>query len=145
MKEQRQKIVDKGIGDCFRACMATLLELPIDVLPNDHSPACYSVWHTFLSQFGLSLKSGSAKDPIWCSEPWIATVKSKNFKGGLHAILMHQGGYVLFDPSTKKRYRKGERLVGSDVVTGGLQLVVSNVGDLHRLKEYQDKLKNENN
>lgn len=141
MKGQKQKIVDTNIGDCFRACMASLLELPIDVLPNDHSPAWFGNWLKFLDQFGLGLCSSANPDgPIWATEPWIATVKSKNFEGGTHAILMHHGGIVLFDPSTKKRYRTGESLLGKKIVSGAYHLTVTDAGALYHLKEYQKQL-----
>jgi len=34
MKTVDQKIVGLGIGDCFRACVASILEFPIDNMPN---------------------------------------------------------------------------------------------------------------
>jgi hypothetical protein len=32
MRPQRQKIVDGKYGDCFAACIASILELPIEVI-----------------------------------------------------------------------------------------------------------------
>jgi hypothetical protein len=140
MKEQKQRIVSDIIGDCFPACMATILGLPLEVLPNDHSNAWFDVWQTFLRQFGLTLQCGAADGAIWATTPWIATVSSKNYKDGLHAIIMHEGGRVLFDPSTKKVYKKGQLLVGKGIVKSGYSLVVRDADLLYRLKEYRDKL-----
>jgi len=139
MKEQKQRIVSDIIGDCFPACMASLLELPLEVLPNDHSDAWFRIWDVFLHQFGLAIGFDGKDGAIWQDHPWIATVKSKNYKSGTHAIVM-QGTKVLFDPSTKKTYRKGESLLNSDVVTGGYRITVSDFSQLHKLKAYQEKL-----
>jgi hypothetical protein len=143
MKPQKQRVFSSKMGDCFAACMASLLELPIEVVPNDHSPMYWSVWRTWLSQFGLEMRYSSAKGPIWASHPWIASVKSLNYPAGTtHAILM-DGHWVLFDPSTKKRYRKGTSLLGEEDVVGGYIIEVSNFTKLHKLQEYRDKLKEE--
>lgn len=142
MKPQKQRVVDSKIGDCFPACMASLLELPLEVMPNDHSDAWYGIWHLWLDQFGLSIQTESSKGAIWQDHPWIAGVQSKNYKGGSHAILMHKGGIVLFDPSTKQRYKTGESLLGKDVVTHGYRIVVSDFTKLHKLKEYREKITN---
>ncbi len=140
MREQKQRIVSNVIGDCFPACMATLLDLPLEVLPNDHSEYWFFIWERFLEQFGLKIDYHSAKGAIWSQHPWIASVKSKNYENGSHAIIMHNGGDVLFDPSTKKVYRKGQHLLGKDVVTGGYTISVSDFSRLHKLKEYRDKV-----
>lgn len=138
-KKYRQLISDPVIGDCFRACMATLLQLPPEILPNDHSPHWWFTWRDFLSQFGLELTTGGSKDAIWCSTPWIASVPSLNYETEYHAILMHMGGKVLHDPSTKKRYKTGI-YIGSDIVREGKHLVVADTQKLHRLEEYRKEL-----
>lgn len=140
MKEQKQRVFGKGYGDCFAACMATLLELPIEVLPNDHSPAWFLVWGVFLRQFGLDISCERAEGSVWQPYPWIAGVKSKNLENDTHAIIMGRGGKVLFDPSRKKRYKKGESLLGKKIVTEGYTIAVSDFSKLHLLKEYRDKL-----
>lgn len=139
MKETKQRVFGKGYGDCFAACMATLLELPIEVLPNDHSEAWFIVWETFLRQFGLAISCGRLDGPIWHDYPWIAGVKSLNLDT-THAIIMDEGGRVLFDPSRKKRYKKGMSLLGKKVVTEGYNIAVCDFSKLHKLKEYRDKL-----
>ncbi len=143
MKKIKQRIVSNIMGDCFAACMASLLELPIEVLPNDHSEAWFSVWEVFLKQFGLEITSDSAKGAIWAIHPWIASVKSQNFENDTHAIIMHNGGIVLFDPSTKKTYKKGMSMLSKDIVIGGYRIEVSDFSKLHKLKQYRDKLSQE--
>lgn len=141
MKKYRQLVVDDRVGDCFRACMATLLQLPPEVLPNDHSPMWHVNWLNYLSQFGLTLSPENRADQaIWCSQPWIASVRSLNYKGINHAILMHKGGTVFWDPSTKKRYRTGTSLLGKDAVVGGQRIEVEDAMKLHRLNDYRQWL-----
>jgi hypothetical protein len=114
--------------------------LPIEVIPNDHSETWWGVQKLFLSQFGLSLSFHNAQSPIWGDSPWIASVRSKNYEGGGHAIIM-QGSEVLFDPSTKPGYKKGEYLLGNDIVVGGYIMRVSDFSLLHKLNDYREKLK----
>lgn len=142
MIKYRQQICDASYGDCFRACMATLLQLPPAVLPNDHSPAWWLTWRTFLTQFGMELTPDQPADgPIWSTAPWIASVRSLNFDGGRHAILMHRGGIVYHDPSPRKRYRTGSSLLGSGgVVLSGRHLQVTDTTRLHHLELYRRRL-----
>lgn len=139
MRKYKQKISNSKTGDCFRACMATLLQLPPEVLPNDFSPMWHSNWQKYLEQFGLALSPQNGADkPIWYSEPWIAAVKSLNYDC-THAILMHHGGIVLHDPSTKKRYKTGTSLTSKDVISGQ-HLVVKDASKLHLLEEYRKEI-----
>jgi hypothetical protein len=139
MKRVRQRIVHHQYGDCFPACLASLLELPIEVIPNDHSHYWMAIQRMYLEQFGLEITFHNADGPIWSESPWIASVKSKNYVGGTHAILM-QGHEVLFDPSTKPGYKKGTSLLGEKVVTGGYIIRVADFLKLHELDEYRNRL-----
>lgn len=139
MKPVKQRTVNPQYGDCFSACLASLLELPIEVVPNDHSEQWFPIVRLFLSQFGLALSFHNAQSPIWDESPWIASVRSNNFAEVTHAIIM-QNGEVLFDPSTKVRHKKGTSLLGSKIVIGGYIMRVSDFSLLHKLKEYRDKL-----
>lgn len=140
MKPVKQRTVNPVFGDCFAACLASLLELPIEVIPNDHSDTWFPVIKIFLRQFGLDFTFHNSQGPIWAGSPWIASVKSKNYNDGTtHAIIM-KDNQVLFDPSTKSVYKKGTSLLGNNVVIGGYIVRVSDFSLLHKLKEYRDKL-----
>jgi hypothetical protein len=120
--------------------MASIMELPIEVMPNDHTDRWWFVWRDFLGQFGLEMQYHSASGPIWQDSYWVATVKSKNYKEASHAIVM-DGTKVAFDPSTKKRYRKGLSMLGkNDVVRGGYIITVVDFTKLHKLQEYRKYL-----
>lgn len=135
MIPQKQKVVAKGTGDCFRACLASFLELPNDErLPDGYKSV--TPWNDWLAKFGMTLKW--SHDSIWRELYWIASVKSKNYSDGTtHAIVM-KGTKVAFDPSTKKRYRKGVRMVGSDAVLGGWWIEVIDPSLLYKFQQYKD-------
>lgn len=139
VKLYRQDVFGGGVGDCFRACMATLIQLPPVILPNDHSPLWQNNWNHYLSQFGLALAYDRAKGPIWQMAPWIAAVPSLNLEGANHAIVMHNGGQVLHDPSRRQRYKAGQQL-DSSIVIGGWHLVVASITKLSALDEYRNWL-----
>lgn len=131
MKGVKQKIVNKKTGDCFRACVASILEMPNDnKLPNAHGGDWFGAWYEFFGKMGLAISFDRVA--IWREGYWIASVKSKNFKNTSHAIVM-KGDAVAFDPSTKKTHRKGTNLLGRGVVNGGYWIEVS---DFTKLKEY---------
>lgn len=141
MNKYKQLVTDNLIGDCFRTCIATLLQLPPEVLPNDFSPNWSTNWDIYLEQFGLGLSpNNNRSQPIWLSTPWIASVKSLNYKDGTHAILMHKTSIVLHDPSTKKQYKTGTDLFGKDVVMSGCHILVTDITKLHVLDEYRKRI-----
>lgn len=139
MVKVRQRVVSHQYGDCFPACLASILELPIEVIPNDHSSRWMEIQRIYLDQFGLEITYHNSEGPIWSESPWIASVKSKNYDGVTHAIIM-QGSEVLFDPSTKNRFKKGTSLLGEKVVVGGYIIRVSDFSRLHKLDDYREKL-----
>lgn len=141
MKKYSQLVFGEGYGDCFRACMATILQLPIEVLPNDHSPMWPFAWKQLLRQFGLETVDGNAQGPIWLEGFWIASVPSLNLPApSTHAIVMHNTSRVFHDPSRRKRYRAGTNMLGKNIVIGGTHLIVEDASRLHRLDEYRQKL-----
>lgn len=114
-------------GDCFRACMSVLLQVPNgDHLPHGiDTPDWWTDWWRFLLDLGLTIAHDNAQGPIWKEQPWIASVPSLNHEGCTHAIVMHRAHEVLFDPSPHKRYEGS--LLGEGVVLGGTWLEVADV------------------
>lgn len=131
MKGVKQKIFSNKRGDCFRACLASILEIEnSDKFVKIRTDDWLINYLNFFGEIGLRLNWDSKK--IWREGYWIATVPSKNFKKTRHAIVM-LGDRVAFDPSTHKQYRKGRNLLGKDIVSFGYWLEVS---DFTKLKEY---------
>lgn len=126
MTPAKQRVFGNGNGDCFRACMASMLELPnCDDLPNlDHPGGWLFVWIQILATFGMRL--GMDDKAIWREGYWIASVPSLNLEGKSHAIVMHDCN-VAFDPSTMKTYEAGKPMLGEDLVNYGWWLEISDV------------------
>lgn len=133
-----QLVCDREHGDCFRAAMSVLLDLPNgDRLPGiDETGAYWHGWRGLLAQFGIAIGVDNAKGPIWKQHKWIASVPSKNFDGATHAIVM-RGHRVYFDPSPRRRYHAGWSLLGKDVVLAGYWLEVADVTLFPLLDEFR--------
>lgn len=126
MKPVDQAIVHQRNGDCWSACIASILELPLEAVPK-------FCWHfggysdracaLFLEQYGYSylrlhryIKSED-EQYFWCSagfNVWFAddtycvlSGRSPNIPGGFHAVVGHigHGGEikVVHDPSPSKK------------------------------------------
>ena len=134
MIPQKQKVVEKGKGDCFRACMASFFELPNDDrLPDGYESV--TPWNEWLARFGMTLSW--SHNAIWRQTYWIGSVKSKNYSDVTHAIIM-KGSQVVFDPSTKKRYRKGRDLLNTNLVVGGWWVEVIDPSLLYKFQQYKE-------
>lgn len=130
MRKNKQHVVDAEKGDCFRACVTSLLGIPNDKrLPNVDDPEWYLKWHKFLRPLGMQLWYEGKS--FWRHGYWIASVKSKNFANGTtHAIVM-KGSDVFHDPTTtKNKYRPGDNLLGADTVVGGWYIEVYDASKL---------------
>ena len=99
MKPIFQQIVDKGRGDCFKCCVASIFELEYDQVPNfieDRSDHMDNVAAKWLDQFGYKVVSIVINDKysIYTID-WILaeglfcvlSVPSQKFPGGSHAVV----------------------------------------------------------
>ena len=115
-----QTIIDPERGDCERACVASLLGLPIGDVPNFADPEVRCRFDMWLPEW-LRARGYGVIEPKTASGAdgysWlglerlvaIATVPSQRFPGGKHAILVgwrahpvHDGAlecYVVHDPN----------------------------------------------
>ena len=89
MKGVYQTIIDNEKGDCFRACLASIMELPIKTVPNNHESkqAQFFFYNNWLKQFNLQLafiQFGSMPLPEGC---FILSVKSVMFPNCTHAVI----------------------------------------------------------
>ena len=125
IRKNNQLICDNKAGDCFRACLTSILCIDNSPdLPNVDKKDWWILWHNFLEPKGLTLSY--EKEACWKMGYWIATVKSKNFDGESHSIIM-KGQEVYFDPSPKETYEVGLNLLGKAIVDGGTFLEVSDM------------------
>lgn len=105
-------------GDCFRACVASIFELAPEDVPHftERESRWFSDFIEWLRPMGLTAEHvrGEPTDrPKSCPAGWwIASVRSENFEGETHAVVMR--GYmtpfsgenwteVAHDPSPKPR------------------------------------------
>lgn len=134
MKPEKQLISDRGVGDCFRACMCSILDIPnSNDLPNVHDSEWFLKWQKFLKKFGLRLCHGSN---CWKDGYWIASVPSLNYALTTHAIVM-KDTKVFFDPSTKKKYKKGTEMLGCSDIMSGYWVEIDDISKINNLSEYQ--------
>ncbi len=137
LRKNKQLIFDHVNGDCMRASLTSMLGLPNDptIIPlGGAAEDWYNRCHKFLSKFGLEL--WFEKSACWRMGYWMGSVKSKNFEGGWHSIVM-KSTKVWHDPSTHKRYKAGECLLGQDVIDGGHFLEVVDPSKLYKLEEFK--------
>ena len=109
-------------GDCLRAAIASIMEIPLSVLPNPHGEGWYDEWQEALYPYGLRLFEidfTEAEYEFTWPGYWIASVASKNLEGShpgledqgipiLHAVVM-QGDRVVWDPSNAHTYDVGKK------------------------------------
>ncbi len=57
-----QTLLSPPDGNCFAACVASILELPIDAVPNYHSDDWFECWQEWLYPYNLALD-------IWTHNP----------------------------------------------------------------------------
>lgn len=93
---------EKGIvGDCFRACIASVLELPIEAVP--HFALLGNRWSIVATTFcdalsrDLNWSGGEPPENIFA----IVTVQSPRNKNVLHSVIYH-GGEMVHDPHPTK-------------------------------------------
>ncbi|BES79837.1 hypothetical protein [Yersinia phage vB_Yru_GN1] len=132
-----QEIVDPKIGDCLRACVASILELPITLVPN-----FVEYQHRYQKIFMDYMRTIGGYDSVFVTQidknnPYklnvhhsfmnfgtikgvtIASIRSKKYPGGSHAVLINNKFRVVFDPTTDLDYsQEGRNLSGSDDLYG---------------------------
>ena len=104
-------------GDCLRACVASLLELPIEDVPNFAAIPGDGKWFNdekdglwyFLLRHGAEYCGVQNPEKAMELSPgidgyFIATVKSVNFSGKEHALIF-QGRELAHDPSPIKKWQ----------------------------------------
>lgn len=109
-----QTIVDAGRGDCVRACVASILEVPITAVPNfSDAPEglFHSVYRATLHGYGWIVCDAAHPKGValWYGRGidghFVASVPSRNIEGGTHAVIINEDGLVVHDPSPHKNYQ----------------------------------------
>lgn len=107
-----QLIDSPDTGDCFRACVASILEVDPLTLPNINDPAYKDrywrdVMNEALAPHNLAIQSTTNKQCYWEHPYFIWSIRSPKYEGQSHAVVVaydpKRGGmsawYVAWDPS----------------------------------------------
>ena len=119
MKKVDQEIVSKKDGDCTRACVASILELPIDAVPNfmRFRKQWFPMFHNFLRVLGYDFygtgfpisedkpRGDKLKDSPNVKGYVIGSVPSKNFKNTGHSVVINLKGKIVHDPNPDKQWQ----------------------------------------
>ena len=110
-----QQLIDSNSGDCMRATVASLLNLPLDAVPNFllSEELYHDVYTSFFWAHGWNytgnISAGVDPLPIDATKSingyFPASVKSYLFNGNTHSVVMDINGVVVHDPSPSKYYQ----------------------------------------
>lgn len=115
-----QQLVDDTKGDCFAACLASILEVSLDQVPNPHGSEWWDtvqrwLWNTRrLACVLVQARDGQGDiGPALSGWPGrglaIVSVPSVLFEGKTHAVVYDLAKHeVVWDPSPKRDLRNGE-------------------------------------
>jgi hypothetical protein len=104
MRQIGQRDNAQGRGDCFPACLASILDVDLDLFPTENCGEWNSFhWGCWLEERGLTLYGPSKSKGIYYHGYWIATVSSLNHLDGLHAVVMKDGA-LEWDPNCGAKY-----------------------------------------
>ena len=109
-----QTIVEKGDGDCFRAAVASILDLTIEQVPhfNRFGQAWHSIYRGFLMLCGWEYSGccdiradRGMKEEDSINGFFIVAVPSATFEGVMHSVISDLKGIVVHDPNPNKKWQ----------------------------------------
>jgi len=111
MKPVAQLVDSPENGDCFRACVASILELDPHALPNVGDPAVrggryfISVMNEALAPWNMQLMYTANEQCYWEMPVFIWSIRSPKYEGKTHAVVVtcdfkrEKPWQVAWDPS----------------------------------------------
>ena len=101
-------------GNCMAACLASILEIPLESIPNDHSPQWYVHLEEFVNGYGYSIDRFPAGcDPEFIRGYQIAVINSPR-GDWLHALVALDG-VIVWDPFDGSTSSDSE-IIGWDIL-----------------------------
>lgn len=91
-----QRIVDPDRGDCFSACIASILELPLDSVPTIHGDDNWDRWLAWFRGANATLICLTHHGPV--PGYAIRSIPSYRYEARQHAVVTFDG-VVVWDPS----------------------------------------------
>lgn len=122
MKAVFQSIADPEIGDCQRACVASILELDLIQVPNFRmfpDKVWFHVYYYFMYANGWQYSGcTSSKHQGLLEEDSIngffeAVVKSRTYEDRTHGVIIDKTGLVVHDPNPNQSW------LGEDILESG--------------------------
>lgn len=103
-----QSITDQGRGDCMRAAVASMFHLELIQVP--HFILFDEDWHLvftyFIMAIGYEYQGENAPENLsqaqLVNDCLYASVPSRTFKTGSHAVLINRQGVVIHDPNPNR-------------------------------------------
>lgn len=96
-------------GNCVQACVASILELPIDAVPNfvgEKSDEWYFEALKWLRPANLQLQSWLNPEwPQWMAGGWYGIAGVKSFHGDWTHVVVARDGVIVHDPNPKNTDR----------------------------------------
>ena len=130
MKKVDQIIVDRGRGDCFRACVVSIMELDINSVPNfiEQELNWFQYFWDFLNEKGYEYmgcgfpvsddkpKGHVLSETINIDGYVIGTVNSRTFDDITHSVVIDLNGKVVHDPNPNKLWQDVNVLESGDLI-----------------------------
>lgn len=95
-------------GNCFAACVASILELGINDVPNYHSEEWFQQWNEWLKPRGLMLLTFAIQPGNTWRPAGFSIIGAKSPRGDwIHAVVARDG-QVVWDPHPQRDMGLGE-------------------------------------
>ena len=118
MKPVAQTILTVPGGDCFRACIASIFELPIEALPNPQDPELAETpmgsaagwwieWQSWLAKRNLTMYTWEHTPGGWIPQGYALLAADSPRGPWLHSVVCHDGK-IVWDPSPYREQGVGE-------------------------------------
>lgn len=109
MKPVYQTVFDSKNGNCMQACVASIFEVPLEVIPNFmgkgvlHYERIFNAWCKDLSLISFDITPGDTFDfRVVKNHHWIGLVPSVRLEGFDHAVV-YKGDQFVHDPIPKAK------------------------------------------
>lgn len=103
-----QTILTIPDGNCLEACIASILEIPLETIPHFRGCSWVNQYNEWIAQFGLSIRNislgGEPDDtqrPVQMPGFTILSTESLRHEGKLHAVVCYDG-VVVYDPHPQR-------------------------------------------
>lgn len=107
MNQVEQTIFAPPDGNCLAACVASILELPLEAVPNFHEEGWYFKWCDWLAPMNLKWVSFPYQGSEWIPSGYsILGAQSPRFDY-LHAVVCFDG-QIVWDPHPERHMGVGE-------------------------------------